>query len=165
MASRRVQHIAQLLSSGDDAASQQTYKRSDFAKVEAERLARESTQWNAPADIRGLRKAIPGIDLEVIDLGPLFSFSAKTKKNISSSCYEEALNVAAVKLKKASIQTGFHYIVNHGIPKSTIDNALAMCKMYHKKTPLEEKMLHQLGNSPKYTGIGYVCLTIQKYMN
>ena len=119
---------------------------SEFAKQEAERLAEASTKWAAPVDIRGLREAVPGDDMLVLDLGPYF----KQPEN------DEVLAATAATLKQACVATGFHYVVNHGIPQEVFDNAIEAANLYHTTTPTESKMKREISTHPSFPGAGCV---------
>jgi hypothetical protein len=150
---RRVLATARDAAPSSAAASLAASPSTDFAREEAERLAAESTQWNAPADIRTLREARPGADVPIIDLGPYL----RTMHDATPSgahAHTAARRDAAEQLRRAATQVGFHYVVNHGVSAKVVDNAIEACRLFHETTPPSEKMRHHLGTAKQYQGVG-----------
>ena len=68
------------------------------------RLRAEAAAWNAPTDLESIPLATEE-EMPILDLGPYFA--SDTVRDLEQ---------AAATLRRAKNSTGFHYIVNHGVP-------------------------------------------------
>lgn len=87
--------------------------------------------------------------MPILDLGPYFT--SDTVRDLEQ---------AAATLRRAKNSTGFHYIVNHGVPLHLISRTFEMCSAFHE-LPQEAKHALAMDTAPSQpsevrAGCGYL---------
>lgn len=118
------------------------------ARAAEARLKAQAQSWEAPTEIASIPLATEA-DIPVLDLGPYFE---------SDSVCE--LERAAATLRQAKESTGFHFIVNHGVPSQLITRTFSMCQAFHA-LPVEAKQTLAMDATPSApsevrAGCGYL---------
>jgi len=78
-------------------------------------------------------------EIPIIDLSPVFSGDLAARKQV------------AARIRAASVNTGFFYVKNHGIPEATIQRCKQQCISFFKQ-PLETKNLVSNKQSKFFNG-------------
>jgi isopenicillin N synthase-like dioxygenase len=84
-------------------------------------------------------KSVSPTEVPMIDFEPFLGGSTAGKRQVANA------------IKNACIESGFFYLVNHGVPQSTIDNAFAESRTFFT-LPLAEKMEISQTLTPGYPG-------------
>ncbi|KAL1519414.1 hypothetical protein AB1Y20_022938 [Prymnesium parvum] len=111
-------------------------------------LQREAASWAAPTDPELIPWATEA-EIPVLDLGPYFA-SGKV----------DDLEAVARRLREAADATGFHYVSNHGVPSSLIEEAFDAARRFHA-LPAEQKSRLAMDTLPSKdsevrAGCGYI---------
>ena len=102
---------------------------STFGKETEAKLRAEAEGWEAPTDLCEIPLATED-DISVLDLGQ-YLLTKDTNE----------LQLAAERLKLIAKSTGFHYVVNHGIDYSLINECFSAAKKFHELPTSDKESL------------------------
>lgn len=140
---RRLAAVTAAVASGAPSDSASGGDATDAAQAKEEALRAEAASWaGVSSRLSELAVATPA-EIPTIDLGPFHD----------AGCVPgPALDRAAAALRSACENTGFHYIVNHGVSEPEIASGFAIAEQYHSGLSVAAKFKHEMDTTDGQPG-------------